>query len=87
MELISWNHVQLAKLNHESQSMPSNFTLAARVFVGKKRHGKDVNEPPDWFAVAAAYDAGMYHGLNARDSAKREFERLRAAADVGGEHG
>jgi hypothetical protein len=52
--------------------------------------------PATWFDVADAYDAGLYHGVEARDSAKRSLAELQArketlkemaTGNTGGEHG
>lgn len=57
------------------------YTLSSMAFVRRLRE-KVGTAPATWFDVSAAYDAGMYHALEARQSAKRSFAELQARKEV-----
>ena len=50
---------------------PSRYSRSAFAYVALLRAGSNLT--PNWFDVAAAYDAGMKHGIEAKQSAKRQI--------------
>lgn len=54
--------------------MIDKYTTAANSYVATTRKKNPCEAT--WFDVAAAYDAGLYHGVKARESAEKALASL-----------
>jgi hypothetical protein len=61
--------------------MIDKYTIAANAYVATTRKKNPCEAT--WFDVAAAYDAGLYHGVNAQKSAEKALGELTQASDSG----
>jgi hypothetical protein len=60
---------------------PSRYSRSTFAYVAQLRGGSNLS--PNWFDVAAAYDAGMKHGIEAKQSAKRQIRLQNSGMSAG----
>jgi len=65
----------------QSQKVTTMYTESARTYVQVEQKKADL-KLPSWDDVAADYDAGLLHGVEARQHARVQLEAVRKAREV-----